>query len=311
VTAQGLNHSTVPLQQADLADGVGKYARESGASNFSSREPERGTLDLVLTYWVWIISALIASGPAGYWSTRPQLAHGGLPGWQGWAALVFAIGLVVAILLPGQAGLYLDALLFLSFLCITGFLAGAWVRRARTQVATARAAEDARNAAEVRIAEEAARAAEAKAAEEARRASELKAADEACRSAEAKAAEEARHVAEVKAADEARWAAEAKAAEEARRVAEVKVADEARRAAEANVADEARRVAEGGPSMRRATPQKSRPRRRHAAPQKVKAAEDTPRVAEVKAAGEGTKRRRNPARKKAEGNDCATVGQGQ
>jgi hypothetical protein len=103
-----------------------------------------------------------------------------LPDWQGWAALVFAIGLVVAILLPGQAGVYLDTLLFLFFLCITGFLAGAWLRRActRTQVTAAGAPEDVRSAAEVRIAEEAPRATEAKVAEEARRVAEVKAAEE-------------------------------------------------------------------------------------------------------------------------------------
>jgi hypothetical protein len=88
------------------------------------------------------------------------------------------------------------------------------------------------------------------------------------------------------------------------------------------VAEEARRAAEGGPQKRRATLQKSRPPRSQAAPQKVKAAEDTRHAAEVKAAEdtrraaeasgaeEGTKRRRNPARQKAGGNGCATVGQG-
>jgi hypothetical protein len=141
-------------------------------------------LDLVVTYWVWLIPALIAGGAAGYLSTRPQIARGRwVPGWLGWAALVFAIGLVVAILqwLPGQT------LLFLSFWCIVGFLAGAWLRgaRTRTQVAAARAVEDARRAAEAKAAEDARRVAEAKAAEEARIAA-----------AEAKAVEDARRVAE-------------------------------------------------------------------------------------------------------------------
>jgi hypothetical protein len=93
-----------------------------------------------------------------------------LPGWQ----------VAVAILLPGQAGAYLDTLLFLFVLCITGFLAGAWLRRARTrtQVAAASAPEDVGSAAEVRIAEEAPHATEAKVAEEARRVAEVKAAQE-------------------------------------------------------------------------------------------------------------------------------------
>jgi hypothetical protein len=42
----------------------------------------------------------------------------GAQGWQGWAALAFSIGLVVAIQwLPAQAGLYIEALLLLSFWC--------------------------------------------------------------------------------------------------------------------------------------------------------------------------------------------------
>ena len=120
---------------------------------------------------------------------RPPVARGrGVQSWQGWAALAFAIGLVVSILLPGQAGLYLVALLFLSFLCIKGFLAGAWLRRARTrtQVAAAGAAEDARGATEVKTAEEAPRAAEVKAAEDTPSGAEAKAAEEAPRAAEVK-----------------------------------------------------------------------------------------------------------------------------
>jgi ATPase subunit of ABC transporter with duplicated ATPase domains len=54
-------------QQTNPADGSGQYARESAASNFRSREWERVMLDLVVTYWVWLISALIAGCPAGYW----------------------------------------------------------------------------------------------------------------------------------------------------------------------------------------------------------------------------------------------------
>jgi hypothetical protein len=45
----------------------GQYARESAASNFRSREWERVMLGLIVAYWVWLISALIAGSPAGYW----------------------------------------------------------------------------------------------------------------------------------------------------------------------------------------------------------------------------------------------------
>jgi hypothetical protein len=264
VIAQVLNYSTTRLQQTDPADGAGQYARESAASNFRSREWEQGMLDLVVTYWVWIISALIASGLAGYWSTRPQVARGrGVQGWQGWAALAFAIGLVVAILLPG---LYLDALLFLSSWCIIGFPAGAWLRhaRTRTQVAAAHSAEEARRAAEVKATEEARRAAEV-AVEDARRTAEVKAAGEAHRAAEAKAVQDARRAAEAKAAEDARRAAEMKAAEGARGVAKAKATKRARRVAKAKAVEVGRRVAE------------------------AKAAEDAPRAAEAKVA-EGARR---------------------
>ena len=226
-------------------------------------------LDLVVTYWVWIIFALIASGPAGYWSARPQVAPGrGLPGWQAWMALTFAMGLVVAIVLPGQAGLYFDALLFLSFLCITGFRSGAWLRRTRTQAAAARASE-ARRAAEMQSTKDARGAAEANAAEDARRAAEVKGrrggpcAPQKRRpprrraaAAEANAAEDARRAAEKKVTEDARGAAEAKAAEEARRVAEAKAAEE-------SVASQKRK-----PSRRPAALRKQRPPRTRAASQK-------------------------------------------
>ena len=67
-------------------------------------------------------------------------------------ALVFITGLFVAILQlsPGQTFLHPDALLSLSFVCTIGFLAGAWLRRVRTdtQVVGARAAEEVHREAE-------------------------------------------------------------------------------------------------------------------------------------------------------------------
>jgi hypothetical protein len=207
-----------------IADDAGKYARESSTSNF--RSPQHGRFDIVSTYWGWIISALIASGPAAYWSTRLPVARDrGVQSWQGWTALALAIGLVMAILLPGKVGIYIDALLFLSFLCIKGFLASAWLRRTgtHTQVAAMGVAEDARCATEVRV-EEAPRGAEVKPAEDTRSA-EVEAADEACRSAEVNAAEDARRVPEVRAANEERCAAEPK-------VAEIKAAEDTRRIAD-------------------------------------------------------------------------------
>jgi len=115
---------------------------------------------------------------------------------------------------------------------------------AKIQFKGAKAAEEARIAANMKVAEEARIAAENKAAEEARIAAENKAAEEARIFAENKAVEEARIFAENKAAEEARIFAENKAAEEARIFAENKAAEEARIFAENKAAEEARIFAE-------------------------------------------------------------------
>jgi hypothetical protein len=265
VIFQVLNYSTTHLQQTDPADGAGQYGRESAASNFRSREWEQRMLDLVVTYWVWLILAVVAGSAAGYLLTRPQITHDRwVRGWLGGPALVLAIGLVVAILqwLPGQAGLYFDPPLFLSFWCITGFLAGAWLRGTRTgtQVVAARAAEDARRAAEA-AAEDPRRVAEAKTAEdpeanaqEARHAAEELAAEKARHLAEAWAAEEGRRLADARAAEEARPVAEARTADDARPTVRVKADEKTHRPAEAQAAEEARGVAnaKGAGDARRA-----------------------------------------------------------
>jgi hypothetical protein len=266
----------VRLRQTDPTDDTGQYAREFRRIDFRPREWERVMLDLLVSYWIWLISALVAGGLAGYWSTRPQIARGRwAPGWLGWAAL--AIGAVVVILQWGQAGLYIEVLLFLSFWCIVGFLAGTWLRKARTrtQAAVVRAAADERRAAEVKAVEDGRRAVEAKAAEGARRAAELKAVEDARRAVEAKVAEGAPRAAELKAAEDARRAAEAKAAEEAHRAAEAKAAERAHRAAKAMATKEARRAAEA----------KAAEEARHSA--EVKGAKEKRRVAKAKTVEEG------------------------
>jgi hypothetical protein len=220
VIAQVLNFSTTQLQQTDPADGARQYARESAASNFGSKEWKAGMLDLVVAYWVWLISALVAGGPAGYWLIRPQITRG-----RG----------------SEEARLALEA------------KAAEEVR----QVAETQAAEDARRAAEAQAAEDARRAVEAKTAEEARVAVEAKAAEEVRQVAETQAAEDARRAAEAQAAEDARRAVEAKTAEEARVAVEAKAAEEVRQVAEAKAAEDARnapevQAAEGGPDVAKA-----------------------------------------------------------
>jgi hypothetical protein len=268
VISQVLKDSTIQLQQDHPAGGA-ESARESSASTVRPKKSEHGMLEFFSTYWAWIISVVIASGPAGYWTTRPLVPRGrGVQSWQGWVALAVAIGLVVAILLPGQAGLYLGALLFLSFLCIKGFLAGAWLRRARTrtQIGAAGAVEAARGVTEVKSAEESPRAAEVKS-------TEVKTAEEAPRAAEVKAAEDPRRAAKV-------TIAEANVAEDAL-CAEVKATEDARHVAEVKAAADARCAAEGRPSRKRPARRRSQshrgraPRRRDA---EVKAAQDAPQL---------------------------------
>jgi hypothetical protein len=220
VIARVLNYSTTQLQQTDPADGARQYARESAASNFGSKEWKEGMLDLVAAYWVWLISALIAGGPVGYWLIRLQVARG-----RG----------------SEEARLALEATAAEEACQVAETPAAEDARRA----AEAQAAEDARRAVEAKAAKGACLAPEAKAAEEVRQVAETQAAEAARRAAEAQAAEDARSAVETKTAEEARVAVEAKAAEEACQVAEAQATGDARSAPEVP-------AAEGGPSVAKA-----------------------------------------------------------
>jgi hypothetical protein len=252
LVAQVLNRSTPPLQQTDPADNTAQNERKSATSNFGPTESEHVMLDLVVTYWAWVIFALIASGIAGNRSSwlRESRARWTL-GLLGWTPLAF----IILQWPPGATLVYLYATLFLSFVCITGFLTGAWLRgtRTRTRDAAARADEEVDREAEAELAEHAAA---AKAAEKVRYAAETKALEDARLVAEARtAAEEARPVVTAKAAKDGRRTAEVKAAEDASRVADVKAAgdtclaagkatEDVRRAAEVHAAEDATRPAE-------------------------------------------------------------------
>jgi hypothetical protein len=262
VIAQVLNFSTTQLQQTDPADGARQYARESAASNFGSKEWKEGMLDLVVAYWVWLILALIAGGPAGYWLIRLQIARG-----RG----------------SEEARLALKAKAAEEVRQVAETQAAEDARRA----AEAQAAEDARRAVEAKTAEEARVAVEAKAAEEVRQVAETQAAEDARRAAEAQAAEDARRAVEAKTAEEARVAVEAKAAEEVRQVAETQAAEDARRAAEAQAAEDARRAVEAktAEEARVAVEAKAAEEVRQVA--EAKAAEDARNAPEVQAAEGG------------------------
>jgi hypothetical protein len=230
VIAQGPNYSTKRLQQTHPADGAGEYARESAASNFRSRE--RIWLDPVVTYWVWLIPALIAGGPAGYWLIRLQIARGRGSAEEARRAAE-----------PRVAE------------------EGQWV-------AEAQSAEQARRAEEAKAAEEACCVAEARAAEEADWVAEERVAEGACRAAEVKAAEDARGVAKAKAAGDTRRAARAKGTKEAasvsnaKAVAKTKSSGKARGVAKAKTAKKAGvAAAKGAPRIAKRSTAAIRPGR--------------------------------------------------
>jgi hypothetical protein len=207
VTAQVLNYSPKRLQRADPADGAGEYGRESAASNF--RSGERIWLDPAVTYWAWLISVLIAGGPAGYRLIRLQIVRG-----------------------RGCAEEERRA-------------AEATASEKARRAAEEQAAEDARRAAEEQVAEDARLAAEEQAAEHAPRAAEEQAAENARRAAEEQAAENARRAAEVKAAEDIRRFAKAKGTKgaagvfKAKAVAKTKPSGGARSGAKAKAAKKA------------------------------------------------------------------------
>jgi predicted flap endonuclease-1-like 5' DNA nuclease len=210
---------------------------------------------LIATYWAWFVLALLVGGVIGYWLSWRRTSWGKFGSWPWSAAILFVVGLIVALLhlLPGRSGLYLETLLHLTFWYVLGGMLGGWLRsvQARAGLAAEKAAEDARLAATTAKAAEDARlaAAAAKAAEDARlAAASAKAAEDARQiAAAAKAAEDARQAtAAAKAAEDARQAAAAaKAAEDARlAAASVKAAEDARlAAASAKAAEDARQIA--------------------------------------------------------------------
>jgi hypothetical protein len=146
------------------------------ASNFSAREWERVMLDLVVTHWVRLVSALIG-GPAGLKGAE-DARH------------------------AAEAKAAEDA----------RRAAEAKAAEDARHAAEAKAAEDARHAAKANAAKETRGGTKAKAAKEPRRTAEAKATKEARGGAKAKATKEPRRAAEAKAAEDASGVAKSKAA---------------------------------------------------------------------------------------------------
>jgi hypothetical protein len=289
VIAQVLDDSTTQLQQTHLADSAGQYARGSAASYFGSGDWEQGILDLVITYWVWLIPALVLGGPAGYWFIPRQIARG-----RGSADDARRSGEATG---PEEAHRVAEARAAEDARRAPEAQAAEDERRvveasaAEARLAVeAKAAEKTHRLAETQAGEDARRSVEAFAAEEARLAVKTKAAEETCRLAETQAGEDAHGAVEASAAKEARLAVEAKAAEETRRVVEARAAENGCRAAETQAAENGCRVAEtqAAEEVRPSAEVQAAEDVRGVA--KVKTAERAPGVAKAKAGEEDARR---------------------
>src|SRR3954470_16922525 len=98
--------------------------------------------DLVATYWMWCVVALLLGGTVGYWLRRRVGAQGGSSQALRWGTVAFLIGLVVAVLhwLPQRPGLYLETLLLLSLSYAIGGLLGALLGRVTSAAGSTSAA---------------------------------------------------------------------------------------------------------------------------------------------------------------------------
>ena len=101
----------------------------------------------LMSYFGWIAAAL-AIGIVVGWRTYADAPRRSLfDGWFKWGALVFVIGVIVAVLklFPGRFGLWLEIFLLMTAVYIVGCFLGGWLKDllgAHTTGGAARAAAD-------------------------------------------------------------------------------------------------------------------------------------------------------------------------
>lgn len=91
---------------------------------------------LLSTYWLWMLLALVLGGIVGFTSFLRSASGWWPQSWPGWFKLLcvlFAVGLVVALLkwLPGLAGHYLETALLFVGSYIVGCFLGSWLASLR------------------------------------------------------------------------------------------------------------------------------------------------------------------------------------
>ncbi len=80
----------------------------------------------------WLLGAFLVGAITG-WMTFSNAQLGALfAGWTRWAVVVFAIGVIAAVLklLPGRSGLWLELALLMSFVYVVGCFVGGWLKSA-------------------------------------------------------------------------------------------------------------------------------------------------------------------------------------
>ncbi|WP_202964896.1 hypothetical protein, partial [Inquilinus limosus] len=88
---------------------------------------------LIETYWLWSLLALVLGAAIGWMTVSGEERRAGepwLPDWLKWGALVWLLGLVVALFrwLGGRSGLLLETALLFFVAYLAGCVAGAWLR---------------------------------------------------------------------------------------------------------------------------------------------------------------------------------------
>ncbi|WP_343716535.1 hypothetical protein, partial [Inquilinus sp.] len=88
---------------------------------------------LIETYWLWSLLALVLGAVIGWMTVSGEVQRADepwLPDWLKWGALVWLLGLVVALFrwFGGRSGLLLETALLFFVAYLVGCVAGAWLR---------------------------------------------------------------------------------------------------------------------------------------------------------------------------------------